>query len=157
MTSDSAKTRPKGYKAVTLLGIFHNSLCLAVLYPLSIYFEYTNPEKIPMLGLMSTISNLISIPLTSILLVAAIGLFFKQYWSRELCLWALSAELLFGICYQTIDSLVRIANWTDDTIYSLALIPLVFLSWIAQAAVMVFLSSDGVKNYLSNYRKGANG
>lgn len=149
-------TRPKGYKAIALLGIMWNSMSLAILYPLYIYVEYTNPEKIPILRFMLIFSCFISIPLTSALLAGAIGLLLKQYWARSLCLWALSAELIFGVCYQIVDTAIRISNWDDSTIYMLMTIPLYILLWITEAAVILYLKSDGVKNYLNNYRKIAN-
>lgn len=151
MTSGTTRARPNGFRAVALLGIFYNSLLLLLLYPLSIYTEFYEPERIPILGFMFRVSLLISIPLTCVLLAGSIGLIYKKSWSRTLCIWAMSAELLFGVCYMIIDTLVRLGSWDDETIFSLMILPLYFFTWVFQVLVLLFLNSTGVKLYLGNY------
>lgn len=148
MSGINSGIRPKGFKTVALLGVFANTLALAVMYPVALYFEYTQPEQIPILRIISWLSWIVYLPLTGILLVGSIGLLCKQNWSRSLCLWALTVDLIFGICEVAIDTSIRIANWSSDTIYDLAIIPILLLFYIAEGAVLFYLNNKSIKLYL---------
>lgn len=152
-----AGIRPNGFKTVALLGVFANTLALAVDYPVALYFKYTQPEQIPILEIISWLSWIVFLPLTGILLVGSIGLLCKQNWSRSLCLWALTVSIILGICIFAIDTPIRIANWNSDTIYDLATIPILLLHIIAEGAVLVYLNSKSVKRYLDKCSGITNG
>jgi len=141
--------KPKGFKSIALIGISWNSVQLAILYPLAIIAQYGYPENIPALRTLSTYSFFVNVPLTCILLVGSIGLFYKRSWSRGLCLWALSTELLFGICYELIDIYLRIDDSSNNTVQNVALIAVDIIYFVAQGAVIVFLYSKGVKDYFN--------
>ena len=149
--------RPKGFKSLALAGIFFNTFSLAILYPVLIYFGYKNPEEIAILRTMSLLALYISLPLTSILLVGSIGLLFKQYWSRLLCLWTLTTGIIFGVCEIVVYTLVRVANWDENTIIELALLPIYILNYIVNGVIIFYLSRKKVEQYLKKYRDSANG
>ena len=157
MTEIITVTRPKGFKSIALGGVFSNALALAVLYPAAIYFGYKNPEEIAILRTMSLLSLFIYLPLTSILLVGSIGLLFKQYWSRSLCLWALTTEIIFGVCEIVVDTLIRVANWNENTIFELAFLPVVILIYILEGGVIYYLNRKRIEQYLDKCRGNANG
>jgi len=157
MTGINTVARPKGFKSIALAGVFSNTLFLAVIYPGLIYLQYKNPDEIAILRIMSLFSWFIYLPLTVILLVGSIGLLFKQYWSRSLCLWALTADIILGVCYIVIDNSVRIANWNNDTIFSLASIPIYILIYILEGGVIYYLNRKRVDQYLDKCRFNANG
>ena len=149
--------RPKGFKSLALAGIFFNTFSLAIFYPVLIYFGYKNPEEIAILRTMSLLSLFIYLPLTSILLVGSIGLLFKQYWSRSLCLWALTTEIIFGVCEIVVDTLIRVANWNENTIFGLAFLPVVILIYILEGGVIYYLNRKRIEQYLDKCRGNANG
>lgn len=157
MSEINTGARPKGFKTVALLGVFANTLALAVMFPVALYFEYTQPEQIPILRIISWLSWIVYLPLTGILLIGSIGLLCKQNWSRSLCMWALTVDLIFGICQDTIETFIRIANWNSSTIYDLAFMPIALLFYVAEGAVLVYLNNKSVKWYLEKCSGNTNG
>jgi len=148
MSGTSTGARPKGFKTVALLGVFANALALTVMYPISLWVLYTQPEQIPILRIIFWLSYLVYLPVTAILLIGSIGLLCKQNWSRSLCLWALTVDLIFGICQVAVDIMIRIANWNNETVYNLVFIPVYLLFFIAEGTVLVYLKNKSVKLYL---------
>lgn len=156
MTETITVARPKGFKSVALGGVFFNTLALAVLYPALIYLQYKNPEEIAILRTMSLLTLFIYLPLTAILLVGSIGLLFKQYWSRSLCLWALTTEIILSVCEIVIDTLIRVANWNENTIFELLFLPVIILVYILEGGVIYYLNRKRVEQYLGKCRDNAN-
>jgi len=155
MTRTITGTRPKGFRLIALAGVLLNTLWI-VLYPVLINLGFKYPEDIEILRIMWLFQWFITLPLTVILLVGSLGLLFKQYWSRRLCLWALTADIIFGVCYIFIDISIRIANWNDRTIISLAFIPIYILIYISEVGVIFYLSRIRVAQYLDKSRSNAN-
>lgn len=149
--------RPKGFKSLALAGIFFNTFSLAILYPVLLYLGYKNPEEIAILRIMSLLSWFIYLPLTVILLVGSIGLLFKQYWSRSLCLWALTADIILGVCYIVVDTSIRVANWNENTIFTPLFLPISILIYIIEGVVIFYLNRKRVEQYLKKCRDNANG
>lgn len=154
MTLTTTSKRPKKYKAIAIAGILVNSVSLTILAPISIYGTFAYPEKIPILQIFSVASWFIYFPLTIILLVGAIGLFFHKQWSRKLCILALCFDIFYSISTTLLDTLIRIANWDSSTIFALMLVPVSSIIVIFEAVVLIYLKDPRVKQYLECWDPG---